>query len=187
MITSDRRPPRTKNTTIIVAATAFNARRTRNGLTFTVASPNRNGESQEPALCRRACRGAHVCGKAPICKIAEPEGPAGGPGGALGRSGLVAVRPAGAGPDEGEAVAVLVVEEVGVNRRVERRIVQLDRQVVAALVGALRPGGPDLRPADEDPVAGGVVVGRLASGTMRTFLVCTLRVTISPWNSLPTS
>jgi len=39
--------------------------------------------------------------------------------------GLVAVLPAGARPDEGVAVAVLVVEEIGVDRRVERRIVQL--------------------------------------------------------------
>jgi hypothetical protein len=58
--------------------------------------------------------------------------------------GSVAVLSAGAGPDEGVAVAFLVVEEVGVDRRVEARVVQLDREVVAALVGALRPGGPDL-------------------------------------------
>src|ERR1700734_1379007 len=73
--------------------------------------------------------------------------------------GLVAVLAAGAGPDEGVAVAVLIVEEVGVDRRVEARVVQLDREVVAALVGALRPGGPDLGAADIDPMAGGVVVG----------------------------
>src|SRR5271156_2423529 len=73
--------------------------------------------------------------------------------------GSVSVLPAGAGPDEGVAVAVLVVEEVGVDRRVKARVVQLDREVVAALVGALRPGGPDLGAADVDPMAGGVVVG----------------------------
>src|SRR5579863_5463444 len=76
----------------------------------------------------------------------------------------VSVLPAGAGPDEGVTVAVLVVEEVGVDRRVEARIVQLDREVVAALIGALRPGGPDLGPTDIDPMAGGVVVGPVGLG-----------------------
>src|SRR5580698_10788628 len=32
---------------------------------------------------------------------------------------------------------------------------------------------------------GALSLARLVSGTMRTFLVWTLRVTISPWNSLP--
>src|SRR5258708_3618098 len=67
-----------------------------------------------------------------------------------------------AGPDEGEGLAILVIEEVGVDRRVEAGIVQLDREVVAALVGTLRPGGPDLGAADVDPMAGGVVVGPVA-------------------------
>ena len=49
-------------------------------------------------------------------------------------SGSVAVGLAAARPDEGEALAVLVVEEVSVDRRVEAGIVQLDREVVAALV-----------------------------------------------------
>src|SRR5579871_1714385 len=58
------------------------------------------------------------------------ESPARRPGGAfVVRS--VAVGLAAARPDEGEALAVLVVEEVGVNRRVETRVVQLDREVVA--------------------------------------------------------
>ena len=107
------------------------------------------------------------------------------PGGARGRSGSVAVLLAAAGPDEGEGLAVLVVEEIGVDRSVEARIVELDREIVAALAGALRPGGPDLGATDKDPVAGGVVVGPVGSGTMRTPLVWTLRVTISPWNSWP--
>ena len=108
----------------------------------------------------------------------------------LSRRGVAWVRlsrrfAAAAGPDEGVAVAVLVVEEVGVDRCVEARIVQLDREVVAALGGALRPGGADLGATDKDPMAGGVVVRPIGSGTMRTSLVWTLRVTISPWNSLP--
>jgi hypothetical protein len=49
-------------------------------------------------------------------------------------AGSVAVGLAAARPDEGGALAVLVVEEVGVDRRDEARVVQLDREVVAALV-----------------------------------------------------
>ena len=78
--------------------------------------------------------------------------------------GSVAVLAAGTGPDESVTVAVLVVEDVGVDRRVEARIVQLDREVVVALVGALRPGGPDLGAADIDPMAGSVVVGAVGLG-----------------------
>src|SRR3984957_7530912 len=118
--------------------------------------------------------------------------------------GLVAVLAAGARPDESVAVAVLVVEEVGVDRRVEARVVQLDREVVAALVGALRPGGPDLGAADIDPMAGGVVVGAVglwddadalrldAQGSNLTpeFLAgflegADVRHVISPWCSSP--
>src|SRR6266849_187630 len=71
----------------------------------------------------------------------------------------VAVGPAAAGPDEAEGLAAFVIEEVGVDRRVEARIVELDREVIAALVGALRPGGADLRAAAKDPVARCVVAG----------------------------
>jgi hypothetical protein len=49
-----------------------------------------------------------------------------------------------AGPDEGVALAVLVVEQVSVDRCVEGRIVELEREVIAALFGALRPRGADL-------------------------------------------
>jgi len=66
------------------------------------------------------------------------ESPARRPGGAfVVRS--VAVGLAAARPDEGEALAVLVVEEIGVDRGVEARIVQLDREVVAVLGGTLGP------------------------------------------------
>src|SRR5713101_6886105 len=71
----------------------------------------------------------------------------------------VAVGPAAAGPDEAEGLAAFVIEEVGVDRRVEARIVEFDREVIAALVGALRPGGADLGSADKDPVARRVVAG----------------------------
>src|SRR5262249_175480 len=68
--------------------------------------------------------------------------PPGGSGRGLLQSGSVAVLLAAAGPDEIEGVAVL--DEVGVNRDGEARIVQLDREIVAAFAGALRPGGSDL-------------------------------------------
>src|SRR5712692_10316289 len=79
------------------------------------------------------------------------------PGGRCCRRRSVAVGPAATRPDEAEGLAAFVIEEVGVDRRVEARIVELDREVIAALVGALRPGGADLRAADEDPVAWSVV------------------------------
>src|SRR5258707_4920100 len=69
----------------------------------------------------------------------------------------VAVRPAAARPDQAEGLAAFVIEEVGVDRRGEARIVELDREVVAALVRALRPRGADLGTADKDPVAWRVV------------------------------
>ena len=84
--------------------------------------------------------------------------------GLVGPIELVAVGLAVAGPDEGVAFAIFVIEQVGVDRRVEARIVQLDRDIVAAFGGALRPPGPDLGAADIDPVAGGVVVGPAGLG-----------------------
>src|SRR6266481_3645797 len=85
------------------------------------------------------------------------------PGGASWRTASVAVLLAAAGPDEGEALAI-VFDEVGIDRSGEARIVQLDREIVAAFAGALRPGGPDLRAADIDPMAGGVVAGPAGLG-----------------------
>ena len=71
----------------------------------------------------------------------------------------VAIAAVGAGPDQRVGVAFFVVEEVGVDRGVEARIVELEAQIVAALVGALGPGGADLGAADQDPVAGSVLAG----------------------------
>src|SRR5258707_237761 len=71
----------------------------------------------------------------------------------------VAVRPASARPDQAEGLAAFVIEEVGVDRRGEARIVELDREVIAALAGALRPRGADLCAADKHPVAWRVVAG----------------------------
>src|SRR3546814_2630971 len=75
----------------------------------------------------------------------------------------VAAATVGAGLDESVAV-VLVVEEVGVDRSVEARVVQLHAEIVAPLVGALGPGGADLGAVHEDPVAGGVLVGLAGLG-----------------------
>ena len=53
---------------------------------------------------------------------------------------LLAVLP-GPRPQQGVAFATLVVEQVGVDRCVEGRVVELERQVVATFLGALGPGG----------------------------------------------
>jgi hypothetical protein len=58
--------------------------------------------------------------------------------------GSLAAASARPGPDQREGVGVLIVEEVGVDRGVEARIVELEAQIVAALAGALGPGGADL-------------------------------------------
>src|ERR1700730_14335544 len=78
--------------------------------------------------------------------------------------GLLAVRPAAAGPDKSVALGVLVLEEIGVDGRREARIVEVERKVVAALIGALRPGGPDLGAADKDPVARSVLADLVGLG-----------------------
>ncbi len=72
------------------------------------------------------------------------EGPA-----RTGRAGIAGVSVAvatavGAGPDQAVALAVLVIEEIGEDRGVEARIVELEAQIVAPLVGAPGPGRPDL-------------------------------------------
>ena len=81
--------------------------------------------------------------RAELIRSAAKGGP-GLPAGALLR-GSVAPAPVGAGPDERVTFAVLVIEEVGVDRGVEARIVELEAEVFAALVGALGPGCADLR------------------------------------------
>jgi hypothetical protein len=45
----------------------------------------------------------------------------------------------GTGPDEAAGLGAFAVDEVGVDRRVEAGIVELDREVVAALGRAFRP------------------------------------------------
>src|SRR5450756_689475 len=86
------------------------------------------------------------------------------PDGALRRSVSVAVGLAAAGPDQGEGLGVFVVEKVGVDRSVEARIVQLDREIIAAFRGTLRPRGTYLSSAHVDQVARSVVVGPVCLG-----------------------
>jgi hypothetical protein len=91
----------------------------------------------------------------------------------------VAILTATARPDQIVRV-VLAVEEVGEDRCVEARIVELDREIVAALSGALWPGGAISARPTKTRWEGALSLLRLASGTMRTPLACTLSVTISP-------
>jgi hypothetical protein len=44
------------------------------------------------------------------------------------------------------------------------RTVDLDREILAALLGALRPGGADLGAVDIDPMARCVVIGLVGLG-----------------------
>ena len=75
----------------------------------------------------------------------------------------LAVAAGGTGPDEAET-AVLVLEEVGVDRSGEARIVELEAKIVAALVRLLGPGGSDFGAADQDAVAGSVLAGLVGFG-----------------------
>src|SRR3546814_19698237 len=81
---------------------------------------------------------------------------------------LVAAPPVGAGPDQREGIAVLVVEEVGVDRSGEARVVELEAQIVATLVGALGPGGADLGAADQNPRSEERRVGNECVSTCRS-------------------
>jgi hypothetical protein len=69
----------------------------------------------------------------------RPEGPGRGVAGGC----SVAVRAAAARPDQIVRV-VIAAEQVGEDGGGEARVVELDREVVTALIGALGPGGPDL-------------------------------------------
>lgn len=69
--------------------------------------------------------------------------PARGIGRGLVEGFLLAVL-AGPRPEQGVAFAAFLIEQVRVDRRVERGVVELEREVVASLFGALRPGCPDL-------------------------------------------
>src|ERR1700694_1548036 len=76
-------------------------------------------------------------------------------GGALLSFGSVAVA---ARPDEGIAVTAFRRDQRGEDRRREARIVELDREVVAARARGLLPGRAELGRAGEDAVIGSLVV-----------------------------
>src|SRR5882762_7067837 len=84
--------------------------------------------------------------------------PSGGPDRAAWKRALLAVlaRPR---PQQGVAFATLVVEQVGVDGRREGGVVELEREIVATFLGALRPGCADLGSAHKDSVARSFVVG----------------------------
>ncbi len=88
------------------------------------------------------------------------------PGGA-GR-GLAKCRSIGAlarpRPEQRVTLASLVIEEIGVDRRVERGVVELEREVVATFLRALRPCCPDFGSAHVHAVARSIVVGAIGFG-----------------------
>ncbi len=70
----------------------------------------------------------------------------------------------GAGPDELEAVLAFDFGEGCVDRSGEARVVQLDRDVVAVLLGALLPGRTELDVAGVDAVVRSLVGGVFDAG-----------------------
>jgi hypothetical protein len=108
-------------------------------------------------------------GPVPVNHAASRDGPHGNaPPGPAGRGhcrrGQSLRWAVGTGPDQAVALAVLIVEEVGEDRGGEARIVELEAQIVSALVGALGPGGADLDSTDVDAVTGAVVAGAVGFG-----------------------
>src|SRR3546814_17639854 len=67
-------------------------------------------------------------------------------------------------PGEVESLAVLVVEQVGVVRGSEALIVELEREIVAALVALFGPTRSDFGAPDEDPVGRCLVVLHVGFG-----------------------
>src|SRR5258708_19372086 len=96
--------------------------------------------------------------------IPRAKTPHSGERGVLASAGSVGVGLAAGGPDQGVGLGAFVVEEVRVDRRIEARIVELDREIVAALVGALGPRGSDLGSTHVDPVARRIVAGPVCLG-----------------------
>jgi len=67
-------------------------------------------------------------------------------------------------PEQRVTFAAFVIEQVGIDRRVERGVVELEREVVATFLGALRPRCPDLSSANVHAVARSIVVGAIGLG-----------------------
>ena len=115
-----------------------------NRRTFAMCGPRRNGKSVE-ALLRvwRAIEFSFFIRREVIASLASRGRSPVSRAGSCRRTS-VAVGLAATGPDEREALAAYLVEEVGVDRGGEARIVQLDRDVVAAFGRALGPSGANL-------------------------------------------
>ena len=93
----------------------------------------------------------------------KPMIPPGFPGG-IGAGWSVAAAAAGARPDQTVGLAALVVEEVGVDRGGEARIIELEPEIGAALVRLFGPGCADFGAADENPVRGRAFARRIVVG-----------------------
>src|SRR6185437_11960873 len=90
--------------------------------------------------------------------IGETENAPPGPAGRGILRGSVAAATVGARPDQRVGLAALVLDQVRVDGIREAWIVELDREVRATLVGALRPGGAYLHSSHEDAVGWRVLV-----------------------------
>lgn len=91
----------------------------------------------------QACAPASLATPFVLPALGTKEAPPGLTGRGLTERALLAVlaRPR---PQQSVAFATLVVEQVCVDRRVEGGVIELEREVVASFLGALRPGGTDL-------------------------------------------
>ena len=75
---------------------------------------------------------------------------------------MVELVPAGAGPDELEAFLAFDLDQGGVDRSREARVVELDREVIALSVpGGLLPGGAQFNVTGEDTEVRALVGGVL--------------------------
>ena len=84
------------------------------------------------------------------------ENPARRTGRGSGGVGLLAVLLAATRPDQGVALAIRIIEQVGEDGRGEARIIELEGEIVPALLRLLRPGGPDLGRTFESPRRDGI-------------------------------
>jgi hypothetical protein len=83
---------------------------------------------------------------------------------------MLATRATAARPDHGVGLTGLIVEQVGEDRAGETRIVELDREVVAAFFRPLGPRRPDLDSPDIDAMAGRLVARVTGSQTTGPYL-----------------